>query len=126
MVTEPKSVARYLRSLGEPTEAPPRTPARGPPYRVTSSDDRPPAITPQSNERTHRSTAPLRPPTHASLASRFQFYGPSWLRDHEHTRVTRPPCSVQLTNVAAPQMELARRHAHVGLATHVDGSGWQT
>ena len=32
MVTEPKSTARYLRSLGEPTDAPPRTPARGPPY----------------------------------------------------------------------------------------------
>ena len=32
MVTEPKSIARYLRSLGEPTDAPPRTPARGPPY----------------------------------------------------------------------------------------------
>ena len=32
MVTEPKSVARYLRSLGEATETPPRTPARGPPY----------------------------------------------------------------------------------------------
>lgn len=32
MVTEPKSVARYLRALGEPTEAPARTAARGPPY----------------------------------------------------------------------------------------------
>jgi hypothetical protein len=32
MVTDPKSVARYLRALGEPTEAPARTPARGPPY----------------------------------------------------------------------------------------------
>jgi hypothetical protein len=32
MVTDPKSVARYLRGLGEPTEAPTRTPARGPPY----------------------------------------------------------------------------------------------
>lgn len=32
MVTDPKSVARYLRGLGEPTEAPARTPARGPPY----------------------------------------------------------------------------------------------
>ena len=32
MVTEPKSVARYLGPLGEPTEAPTRTPARGPPY----------------------------------------------------------------------------------------------
>ena len=31
-VTEPKSVARYLRALGEPTEAPARTPARGPPF----------------------------------------------------------------------------------------------
>ena len=30
MVTEAKSIARYLRSLGEPTDAPPRTPARGP------------------------------------------------------------------------------------------------
>jgi len=32
MVAEPKSVARYLRSLGEPTEAPARAPARGPPF----------------------------------------------------------------------------------------------
>jgi hypothetical protein len=32
MVTEPKSVARYLRALREPTEAPARAPARGPPY----------------------------------------------------------------------------------------------
>ena len=32
MVTDPTSVARYLRGLGEPTEAPARTPARGPPY----------------------------------------------------------------------------------------------
>ena len=32
MVTDPTSVARYLRALGEPTEAPARTPARGPPY----------------------------------------------------------------------------------------------
>jgi hypothetical protein len=31
-VTEPKSVARYLRALGEPTEAPARAPARGPPF----------------------------------------------------------------------------------------------
>jgi hypothetical protein len=35
MVTEPKSIARYLRGLGEPTEAPTRAPARGPPYRPT-------------------------------------------------------------------------------------------
>jgi hypothetical protein len=32
MVTEPKSVARYLRALGQPTEAPARAPARGPPF----------------------------------------------------------------------------------------------
>ena len=32
MVTESKSVARYLRALGEPTDAPPQAPARGPPY----------------------------------------------------------------------------------------------
>ena len=32
MVTEPKSVARYLRALGEPMEAPARAPARGPPF----------------------------------------------------------------------------------------------
>ena len=32
MVTAPKSLARYLRALGEPTEAPARTPARGPPF----------------------------------------------------------------------------------------------
>jgi hypothetical protein len=32
MMTEPKEIARYLRALAEPTEAPARTPARGPPY----------------------------------------------------------------------------------------------
>ena len=32
MVTDPKSVARYLRSIGEPTDLPQRAPARGPPY----------------------------------------------------------------------------------------------
>jgi hypothetical protein len=32
MMTEPNEIARYLRALGEPTHAPPRTPARGPPY----------------------------------------------------------------------------------------------
>ena len=31
-VTEAKRVARYLHALAEPTEAPTRTPARGPPY----------------------------------------------------------------------------------------------
>jgi hypothetical protein len=32
LVTEPKSVARYLAKLGEPTEVPGRSPSRGPPY----------------------------------------------------------------------------------------------
>jgi hypothetical protein len=32
MVTDPKSVARFLKRLGEPTCAPPRAPARAPPY----------------------------------------------------------------------------------------------
>jgi hypothetical protein len=32
MVTEPKNVARFLRHLSEPTEPPPRAPARDPPY----------------------------------------------------------------------------------------------
>jgi hypothetical protein len=32
MFTEPKSVTRYLRGLGEPTNAPARAPARGPPF----------------------------------------------------------------------------------------------
>jgi uncharacterized protein YbaR (Trm112 family) len=32
MVTDEKSVRRYLRALGEPTELPQRSPARGPPY----------------------------------------------------------------------------------------------
>jgi Putative transposase len=32
LVTDPKSIRRLLRHLGEPTEAPPREPARGPPY----------------------------------------------------------------------------------------------
>jgi len=45
MVTEPKSVSRYLRGLGEPTDAPARAPARGPPFwksrvlRRAASDD---------------------------------------------------------------------------------------
>ena len=32
LVTEPKSIARYLQGIGEPTDVPKRTPARGPPY----------------------------------------------------------------------------------------------
>jgi hypothetical protein len=32
LVTDPKSVARYLRGIGEPTDVPKRTPGRGPPY----------------------------------------------------------------------------------------------
>ena len=32
MVTDAKSIARFLKRLGEPTEPPPRLPARGPPY----------------------------------------------------------------------------------------------
>ncbi len=32
LMTEPKEIRRYLRALGEPTEAPTRSPARGPPY----------------------------------------------------------------------------------------------
>ena len=32
MVTEPRAIARFLRALGEPTDVPPRAPARGPPY----------------------------------------------------------------------------------------------
>jgi hypothetical protein len=32
MVTDPKEIARYLRSIGEPTEVPSQAPARGPPY----------------------------------------------------------------------------------------------
>jgi uncharacterized protein YbaR (Trm112 family) len=32
MVTDEKSVRRYLRALGEPTALPARSPARGPPY----------------------------------------------------------------------------------------------
>jgi hypothetical protein len=32
MVTEPKSVARYLASIGELTDVPGRSPSRGPPY----------------------------------------------------------------------------------------------
>ena len=45
MVTDPKSVARYLRARGEPTEASARAPARGPPFwkslvlRRAASDD---------------------------------------------------------------------------------------
>jgi hypothetical protein len=32
LVTQPKNVERFLRHLGEPTEPPPRAPARAPPY----------------------------------------------------------------------------------------------
>ena len=32
MVSDPKSITRFLRGLGEPTEAPERVPARGPPF----------------------------------------------------------------------------------------------
>ena len=32
LMTEPKEIRRYLRALGEPTDAPARSPARGPPY----------------------------------------------------------------------------------------------
>jgi len=32
MITDPTSITRYLRALGEPTDAPTRAPARGPPY----------------------------------------------------------------------------------------------
>ncbi|MEO6602044.1 MAG: hypothetical protein ABIQ16_19345, partial [Polyangiaceae bacterium] len=32
LVTEPSSVARFLRHQGEPTEVPPRAAARAPPY----------------------------------------------------------------------------------------------
>jgi hypothetical protein len=32
LVTESKSVARYLRAIGEPTDTPGRSPSRGPPY----------------------------------------------------------------------------------------------
>ena len=32
LVTEAASLRRFLRGLGEPTEAPARAPARGPPY----------------------------------------------------------------------------------------------
>jgi len=32
MVTAPKSIARYLRAIGEPTDTPGRPPSRGPPY----------------------------------------------------------------------------------------------
>jgi hypothetical protein len=32
LITEPKNVARFLRHIGEPTDPPPRAPARDPPY----------------------------------------------------------------------------------------------
>jgi hypothetical protein len=32
IVTAPASIVRILRHLGEPTEPPPPSPARGPPY----------------------------------------------------------------------------------------------
>jgi hypothetical protein len=32
LVTAPKSIARYLRAAGEPTDVPRRSPSRGPPW----------------------------------------------------------------------------------------------
>jgi hypothetical protein len=32
MMTEAKSITRYLRAIGERTDAPARAPARGPPF----------------------------------------------------------------------------------------------
>jgi hypothetical protein len=32
LIKEPKSITRFLKSLGEPTDVPPRSPSRGPPY----------------------------------------------------------------------------------------------
>ena len=32
LITDPKQVRRFLRGIGEPTDAPARQPARGPPY----------------------------------------------------------------------------------------------
>ena len=32
LVTDPDRIARYLRSIGEPTDPPNLSPARGPPY----------------------------------------------------------------------------------------------
>ena len=32
LLTNPKSITRFLRSLGQPTEPPPVAPARGPPF----------------------------------------------------------------------------------------------
>jgi hypothetical protein len=32
MVTDPKSIRRYLAKVGEPTEPPARSPSRGPPF----------------------------------------------------------------------------------------------
>ena len=32
MVTQPKSVARYLAGIGEPVDVPSRAPSRGPPF----------------------------------------------------------------------------------------------
>jgi hypothetical protein len=32
MVTEPRSIARFLAALGEPVDVPGRSPSRGPPY----------------------------------------------------------------------------------------------
>ena len=32
LMTDPKEIRRYLRAIREPTDAPPRSPARGPPF----------------------------------------------------------------------------------------------
>ncbi|HVZ36456.1 MAG TPA: hypothetical protein VG963_28700, partial [Polyangiaceae bacterium] len=32
LVTAAQSITRYLSALGEPTDVPPRSPSRGPPY----------------------------------------------------------------------------------------------
>ena len=58
MVTDPRSVTRFLRALGEPTEAPERVPARGPPSGRAPSSGRCPSATPPKMRR----EAPLRSP----------------------------------------------------------------
>jgi hypothetical protein len=86
MVTDPKSIARFLTTLGEPADPPHRLPARGPPYwrsrvlrRMTGDTARSPphhappvATTTAPRPRAEREKA-LMPPTLLRPAAQARF-----------------------------------------------------
>lgn len=98
LVTESKSVARYLRAIGEPTETPGRSPSRGAPYQrsvvlrqVDPSQDNPPGAPPHQG----------RP---APAAARAGEHVATALRSHQSSRELdsgprnwRPTTTDQLT-----------------------------